>query len=39
MKNNPILWKKFPDDDTGKKAKMDEIEDLQHKIIWDFSEF
>lgn len=28
MKNLPILWKKFPDDDTGKKAKMDEIEDL-----------
>jgi hypothetical protein len=28
MKNIKILWKKTPDDDTRKKAKMDEIEDL-----------
>lgn len=40
MKNIPIIWKKTPDDDdTSKKTKMDEIDDLQQKLFQDFSQF
>lgn len=40
MKNIPIIWKKTPDDDdTRKKTKMDEFDDLQQKLFQDFSQF
>ena len=39
MKNIEISWKNTPDDDNRKKAKMDEIEDLQQKIFQDLPLF